>query len=186
MITLRRVLWLSLLAMATGFSHAADSLSEAQVKIAFVYNFAKFTEWPASAFPTPQSPLTVCLLHGKSDYVNAFSGIEGRLVQGRPLQVKRSVRTEDLKTCQVIYFGEPDEKRVPEVLRSVGDAPVLTISDIEGFYGSGGIIGLIPVDNGIQFEVDLDVAHRANLNFSAHLLKVAKGVKDSQAKGKRP
>ena len=183
---LRRIAWLVSLIAAAGVSHAAESLSEAQVKAAFVYNFAKFTEWPASAFPTPQSPLSLCLIHGKSEYINAFAGIEGRQVQGRPLQIKRAVRLEDLKTCQLLYLGEVDEKRVSEALRSIGDAPVLTISDIDGFYGSGGMICLIPVDNGIQFEVDLDVAHHANLNFSAHLLKLAKGIKDSQAKGKRP
>jgi hypothetical protein len=31
----------------------SEALGEYQVKAAFLYNFAKFVEWPASAFPRP-------------------------------------------------------------------------------------------------------------------------------------
>ena len=34
----------------------AQEAEEYQVKAAFLYNFAKFVEWPAQAFKSPQDP----------------------------------------------------------------------------------------------------------------------------------
>ena len=36
--------------------------SEARLKSAFIFNFAKFVEWPADAFAEPNSPLVVCIV----------------------------------------------------------------------------------------------------------------------------
>jgi len=45
---------------------AADERLEYQVKAAFLLNFTKFIEWPASAFDTPDSPIVICIfLSGK-------------------------------------------------------------------------------------------------------------------------
>src|SRR5262249_31416820 len=41
---------------------AAGPPLESQVKAAFVYNFARFVEWPSEALDPPGSPLTICVL----------------------------------------------------------------------------------------------------------------------------
>ena len=44
-------------------THAQDSTTpEYKIKAAFLYNFAKLTDWPANAFSTTQSPLVIGVL----------------------------------------------------------------------------------------------------------------------------
>jgi hypothetical protein len=39
-----------------------DDSAEYPVKLAFLYNFTKFVEWPAEAYPGPEAPLNICLV----------------------------------------------------------------------------------------------------------------------------
>ena len=40
----------------------SDDRAEYSVKLAFLYNFTKFVEWPAEAFPDRGAPLNICLV----------------------------------------------------------------------------------------------------------------------------
>jgi hypothetical protein len=51
---------LPLRAQETGFD-------EYQVKAAFLYNFAKFVEWPQGTFATPHDPIGICIV-GQSPF----------------------------------------------------------------------------------------------------------------------
>lgn len=163
---------------------SAEIPPEAHVKAAFVYNFAKFTDWPPSVFMGPQSPMTLCLNRSKNNHFNAFTVLEGRLVQGRPLQVKLISRVDEIKACHLLYISDAEDKFLSEAIRATSHLPILTVSDDDGFIESGGMIGLIVVNSGIQFEVNQEAAKRVNLNLSAQLLKLAKNIID--AKGKHP
>ena len=41
---------------------SAAAPTEYRLKAAFLLNFAKFVEWPASEFKNPQSPLSICIV----------------------------------------------------------------------------------------------------------------------------
>src|SRR5439155_368949 len=90
--------------------------AEYQVKAAFLYNFAKFVEWPPQAFRSPDSPFTICLAG------DPFEGALDRTVQGelldrRPLMVRRIIPAEDLRGCQMIYVA-PNERRSEEIINA--------------------------------------------------------------------
>src|SRR5689334_7219765 len=95
-------LGLSLLAPAGGFAADAPPL-EYQVKAAFLLNFTKFVEWPASAFADGRSPLNICVL-GEDPFGAALDQmVRGEAVNGRPLAVRRMRRAPEPKSCQVLY-----------------------------------------------------------------------------------
>lgn len=144
------------------------------VKAAFMYNFVKFTEWPAAAGPTP-GVLALCAFSDES-YATALAAIDGKAVQGRVLQVRHGVRPDEIKWCQMLFISESEERRTAELLRAARGAPVLTIGEAEGFAGAGGMIGLITVDNRVQFEINNAAAQRAQLKFGAQLLRLARLV----------
>jgi YfiR/HmsC-like len=98
-------------------------------------------------------------------------------VQGRTLQVKRSVTHKELKTCHVVYLDEHDAARTRDVVRALSEMPVLTVGDIDGFARSGGIIGLFAEEDRIRFEVNVDVALLAGLKISAQLLNLARIIR---------
>lgn len=147
---------------------------EALVKTAFIYNFAKFTEWPASAFASPQAPLVLCLL-GDGPPLQA---LDGKSVQAHALQVRRGIRLADAGGCHMLFVAESEARRLTEVLHAVAAQNVLTISDIDDFADAGGVIGLFLMDNKVQFEINVDAANRANLRISSQLLKLARIVRE--------
>jgi hypothetical protein len=166
----------SLIAIGGAFSTlaVAQSSSEPAVKAGFVYNFAKFTEWPSGALTGPQ--FSVCLIG--ADPLGAVSALlDGRPLQGRTIVVRRQVRGDDIKSCSIVFITEVDERRQAEALRLVHGLPVLTIGDADGFVDAGGQIGLVTADNRIQFEVNLETAQRAGLKIHSQLLNLARKVK---------
>ncbi|MGH8773263.1 MAG: YfiR family protein [Burkholderiales bacterium] len=166
-----------LIALALAESARADTPSPAAVKAAFVYNFAKFVEWPTGAFFDAQAPLTLCLLRARESYDAVFTTIEGKPVQGRTLAVKHSVALKELKACQMVYLDEHDAGRTRDALRALSETPVLTVSDIGGFAESGGMIGLFAADDKIRFEVNVEAAHIGRLKISAQLLSLARIIR---------
>jgi hypothetical protein len=158
---------------------ADDTLTEVQVKAAYVFNFVKFVEWPAGAFATPQAPLVLCVASGDG-LRGAFAAIDGKQAQGRPMQVRRGVKADEFKACHVLFVPESEERAAPEHLRRVGTLPVLTVGEHDGFAASGGVIGFVIRDDRVQFEINPDAANRADLKVSSRLLQLATIVRDAR------
>jgi ribosome-associated protein YbcJ (S4-like RNA binding protein) len=146
------------------------------IKAAFVYNFAKFTEWPANAFPAADSPLNLCLITNEKEAA-PFDAIAGRAAQGHSVVLKREAKLQDTSNCHIVFVGESAQKQLPAVVKSAQTGSVLTVSDMDGFAQAGGMIGLFVADNKVRFEINPEAATRANLRISAQLLKLARIVK---------
>ncbi|MBI2289051.1 MAG: YfiR family protein [Betaproteobacteria bacterium] len=151
--------------------------SEYAVKAAFIFNFAKFTEWPTAASGATRGQIVLCAFVG-APYGAALAAIDGKSVQGRIMRVRRGVRPDEIKSCHMMFIAEPEERRIPELLRVVKGSPVLTVGDVDGFAEAGGMIGLINADNRVQFEINNEAAQRANLKISSQLLRLARLVKE--------
>lgn len=148
---------------------------EYQVKAAFVFNFAKYVDWPPESFPSKDSPMTLCII-GRDPFGAALGSIEGRNVHGRPLRIRRNVAAEDAGGCNIAYLSESEERRVAGILKAIGTQPVLTMSDLEGFAEAGGAVGLFVAEERLQFDANFTALQRANLKASAQALKLARTV----------
>jgi hypothetical protein len=165
--------WLAALLLATGPCQAQAS-SEPRVKAAFVFNFIKFVEWPAQATP---GAIRLCTMGAKEPFLAAVAALDGKTLQNRELRVQRVSRGNDLAACQVLVLGESETENAGELLRASRGKTLLTISDIEKFADAGGIIGLLVVDERVQFEVNADAARQADLRMSSQVMKLARSVK---------
>jgi hypothetical protein len=156
----------------------AQTVSVQAVKAGFVYNFAKFTDWPAGASAGAGSggQAQLCLL-GPDPQGAVAATVGGKTLQGREITVRSKVRLEELAGCNILYLTDVDERRQAEALRTVRGAPVLTVGDADGFVESGGMIGLLTVGDRIQFEIQSDVAAAAGLRISSQLLRLARTVR---------
>lgn len=152
---------------------AQSSLNEAQAKAAFVLNFARYIEWPASAFGASEASVVVCLV-GRDNLGAALLALEGRTVQGRALKVRRGVAADDMRGCQLVYIDETEERRVLPVLRVLAGQPVLTVSAIERFVDMGGAIGIVLGEDRLLFEVNRAALVQAQLKASSKLLQLAR------------
>lgn len=171
-----RLLLASLLAWAgVAAAQTPLPLTEAQARAAFVLNFARFVEWPASTFATRESPVVACV-HGRDAVAAALFALESRPVQGRALKVRRITATDDWPGCHVVFVGETDERRALPLLRAMAGQPVLTVSDGERFIDIGGAIGLVQADDRLQFEVNRRSLEQHQLKASANLLRLARNL----------
>ena len=165
----------------TPAAHAAveTEANEAAVQAAFVFNFARFTEWPPSAFGSKTSPLNHCLFGPREALAHALNSLSERPVQGRPLHFIQMERLDELKNCHLVFMAEPDVKRRAQALQALAGQPTLTVSDIEGFAREGGMIGLIRVGTRLRFEINRIQSQKAGLRLAADLLNLATSIVDS-------
>lgn len=174
-------LLLALLGVAPSVQAQAQVLSEAQIKAGFVYNFARYIEWPAEAFFGKDATFVMCLV-GRDTLGTPLDSFDGRTVHGHPVVVRRmGGASEDFRGCHVLFVSESEQRRAASIVRA-SQAALLTVSDIDGFIDMGGGIGLVNADERIQFEINLGALQRASLKASSQLLKLARN--SSSLRGK--
>jgi hypothetical protein len=152
---------------------------EYQVKAAFLFNFAKFIEWPPESFPTNLSPITFCVF-GHDPFGEALSDvIRGKTINARELQARGINDLPNLKACHLVFVSDREDKHLSEILSSVKASGVLVVGEAEGFTERGGTVQLFLENNKLRFAVNVDAAKRARLQVSSKLLALARIVHDS-------
>lgn len=168
--------WFYLFSAGTGAEPPA--LTEIEVKAGFVFNFAKFVEWPVNAFPEAGAPVVVGVLGDDAFARLLEQTLKGKSIQGRPCLVKQFQELPGVDACHLLYIGAAEKKRLPAVLAAVKGANVVTVGDLDGFARSGGVINLYREQNSLRFEINVDAAARARLKIHPKLLQLAKIVRD--------
>lgn len=154
---------------------AAGDLLEYQVKAAFLLNFTKFVDWPASTFVAADSPFAICVL-GDDPFGSALDQIvAGEVVNGRKVIAQRTMRAPAPKSCQVLFIERP-EKDVAKMLAGLGPG-VLTVGEGEDFVRNGGMIAFVLDDRRVRFVINQTAAENAGLQLSSKLLKVASSIR---------
>jgi hypothetical protein len=178
---LRRLLLpvILLAAAVSPVAHGQKAITEAQAKAAFLFNFARYVEWPDRAFASREAPLVFCTV-GRDGLGSALAALESKQVQGRPIRLRRGITTDDVKGCHVAFVGDPEERRVAPTLRAFAGLPILTVGDTEGFIDAGGAIGLVSGEDRLQFEVNRAALEQAQLRASSNLLKLARNLNESK------
>jgi hypothetical protein len=167
--------WTSL-SIAWRASAEANPSSEYAIKAAFLFHFAQFAEWPPTAFRDPNAPLIFCTLDEDEFHGALDESISGKTIGNRPLRAQHLKQIEQVEGCQVVFVGAGDKRRIPALLASLKDSPVLTVGETEHFAQEGGMIGLCLEENKIRFEINLGSVEHAKLKLSSRLLALAKTV----------
>jgi len=155
----------------------AQAPSERQVKAAFLYNFAKFVEWPPDRFADPQDPLVLCVT-GEDPFGTVLDGIVlGKTANGHPLALRRLRREQEARGCQILFVSASERKRLRPLLESLKGTSILTVGESDGFAQQGVMINFILEENRVHFEINVDAAERAGLKISSRLLSLAKVVR---------
>lgn len=156
-----------------------DNALERQVKAAYLYKFSTFVEWPDNSFARPDSPLVIGVSDGEALTAELERTVSGRMVNGRPLQVKRLKRGDALTAVHILFIG--DRSAAQELLAQARGQPVLTVSDRDDVYGMGSVINFVVANERLRFEVSLKAAASAGLRISARMLSAAYRVQQGGA-----
>jgi len=175
--------------LTAGQANASDArlAGEYEVKAAFVFNFLRFVERPASDAESLEQPFVIAIL-GDNPFGKAIDRLSSRTVQGRAVEVRHCRSAEEVRQCAVLFICSSEMHRLDTILRHLEDRPVLVIGDTPGFARAGGIIELYVEGTQVRFRVNLDAAERVGLKISSKLLRLAKvvrGGRTSRLQGRR-
>jgi len=174
----RRVLWVMgvVVLLLSGARAQSPTAGEYQLKAAFLFNFAKFVEWPPSSFSDASAPLRICVL-GQDPFGEELRNItKDKTVNGHKLEVSQVLDLQVARTCHILFIASSETARLKQILESLRGADALTVGDTKGFVEQGGMINFVLENNRVQFEVNRKAAEQCGLKISSKLLSVAKLV----------
>lgn len=152
-------------------------VSSSEIKAAYLFHFARYVEWPPSVFGDAAAPYRIGVL-GEDPFGDTLDRLlKGKQVNQRPFEIRRSGKVEDLKTCHILFISTSEKDRLREILGSISPLPVLTVSDMEGFAKSGGIVRFYSQESTVRIEINTDGIAKARLKASAKLLQIARLVR---------
>jgi hypothetical protein len=169
------VLWL---AVTIGWLSAADKSEanpaqlEYQVKAGFLFNFAKFVEWPARTNDATTN-FVIGIVDDSGVFPTISAALAGKRVQGWAVETCRLKQGDELKQCDLLFITRSQSKRVDDLLKKVGSAPVLTVGEMDGFAERGGCINFVVKEGNVRFEVNLAAAEQAGLKISSKIAGMA-------------
>jgi len=154
----------------------AGAEQEYLIKAAFLYNFAKFVEWPSAVFVDKTVPLGICVI-GQDRFGNALGTLKNKTVEGRTIVARKGVKAEDIDRCHILFISTSERENLPQILKAIRGAPVLTVGDTDGFARSGVMINLVPIGSRIGFEINLSAVGATPLKISSKLLKLGRTIR---------
>ncbi len=163
-----------LLPSATLSAQESHAPSEYDVKAAFLYNFALYTEWPASTLNT----FEFCIL-GKDAFGPWLEYVRSKKIKGKSIQVRYIGENQDAKGCQLLFIPAAEKDNFPRLRPLLGLQATLTITDSEQQIEKPTIamIVMVPDGNRFSFDISQTEAKAAGLTFSSKLLRLARNVR---------
>lgn len=159
--------------LLTPVAPAAQNVTEPALKAAFIHRFAGFTEWPDQDKASSE-PRILCVLGDPSIGDALARVVKGRRLAGHRIDVTQaSPAVPPRAGCHVLFVSGVTVTQAASLIEGVRDAPVLTISDVNGFTRVGGIVQLFFEDGQLRFTIHHEAAKRARLQLSSQLLKLS-------------
>jgi hypothetical protein len=147
--------------------------TEYEVKAAFLYNFARFVEWPPESFRDPQEPFVIVVL-GQDPFGTALDEtVAGKRVAGRRIEVRRAGRVEEVGDAHIVFVSASERPNMAATLKALDRPGLLTVGDSDGFAERGGAINFTVQARKVRFEINPTRAEQARLKMSSQLLKLA-------------
>ena len=162
-----------ILALAPGLwgEPGHEDTLEYPVKAAFLYQLARFTEWPNSG----HDPDALCIgLLGADPFGPAIDrALEGKTVGHRPLAVRRSSQLEELQACAILFVSRSETARLDDILAHAARRSMLTVGESEDFTRAGGMVRFFVDGRRVRFEINRSVVEAAALRINARVLAIA-------------
>src|ERR1041385_8606935 len=125
-----RVFGLAALLLVFGVttSRGATAL-EMEVKAAYLYNFAKFVEWPAEAFSSDAAPIQLAVYGDEEFGTKLKTLLADKKAHGRSFEVKNVSSAQEAKSFHMVFISGPENRRTSQILEATRKSPVLTVGE---------------------------------------------------------
>lgn len=170
-------IWFFVLASCSGAAYA-QSFSEAEIKAAYIFKLAKFITWNGAH----KSHIKFCYVESarSSEDISVGNSFK-RLVSTKNAQDQWSVThirgLDGIKNCDVLFIAETEASSLSNILSLIGNADILTISDIRRFISKDGMLGFtLDNEDRVKMEANLGAIRKTNVMLSAVVLELMQQV----------
>ena len=164
--------------------NASPRILEYRIKSGFLFNFAKYVNWPQGTFGSPTNAITIGIL-GKDPFGEVLDNtVSAKSIDGRPIVLRRFRDAENIKECHVLFVSASEQDRLAAISEYLKRRAVLTVGDFQGFLQAGGQIEFVAEKDQVKFDVNLVAVRSAGLKLDANLLRVAHRVLSEESKQK--
>ena len=146
--------------------------SEYQIKAAFLYEFGRFVEWPAS-ISYSESQFPICVLGVDPFGVLLDEALKSKSVGELTVVPRRILGVNDATKCRVLFISSSEDRRLQEILSALGGDGILTVGEGIRFSRLGGMISFTIEENHVRFAINASAAEEAGLRVSSQLLRLA-------------
>ncbi|MBC7995902.1 MAG: YfiR family protein [Rhizobacter sp.] len=169
--------WTRLLALLAALGAApAWAVDPQELKAAIVFNLLLFVEWPADAVAGSTVSLVLCV--SPSNALNApLKALQGRPVRSQLLDVRELPAGASRAVCHAVYLDAADTARQAGAKLELAAMALVISDDVESPSPQSAIV-LRHVGGRMGFDVNLEAARQARLQFSSKLLRLARRVND--------
>jgi hypothetical protein len=169
------------MALANCLALASDQpIDEYQVKAAYIYNFAKFVQWPAQTFQNANEPMGICIL-GQDPFGHFLEDtVAGRAIEGHPLVVHHVSGAKQVAGCQIVFIGSAESRHSLPALADLTNPGILTIGESDANGVNGAVINFRLEGNKVHFDINLEAADREKIRISSRLLSLAHIVESNR------
>jgi len=162
----RLIVCLLLLAGAAQTGADASGVAERRLKVAYLYRVAAYVDWPDAAFARSDAPLVIGIAGDDALADQAAQFMDGRLVHGHPLAVRRVGAGQPPAGLHVLFAAATPARA--RLLDAVHSQPVLTVCD--GMPERRCVVNLVADGDRLRVRIDRLEALAAQLRVSARLL----------------
>lgn len=173
-----RLAWYGICLLSLPIKTMAAELNpeESRLKVALLYNFSQYVDWPEAAFADPTAAFIICVL-GDERITQMLTPIQRRHHRTRPIKIKSLTNLEEARTCHILYLdkdGSGSIDYVPD--KALGESAVLTISNDVKALESGFAIAFSFQEERVGLNMNMAAVRKAKLKVSAKLVEIANRV----------
>lgn len=158
----------------TAVANVTDSVAGRRLFASYVVYFARYIEWPESVFSSTGAPYQVCVLGVDPLGSVLDTKLKSKEVRDRGFRVRRikSGNLDTLSECHFLIVAPSEAGIIKEIFAALDNLSVLTISDIDGFAASGGMIGFVGSGRAMSMQINRTMLNRGRLKAADKLLRL--------------
>jgi hypothetical protein len=162
----------------------ADKFDVLVLKTAIIGKIAEFVRWPAgSALDERDRPFEFVILGPTplEPHCQSYYRDQGVTIAGHRVFLRPTNSVADIGKPHLLFVSSSFSDQLPEIIAALGQKPVLTMGDTQGFAHRGLAVNLYLAEDRVRFEISRKAFARHRLEASYRLLGLATLIEDQQA-----
>ena len=157
---------------------AGGDVGEYRAKAAFLYNFIRYTSWPADAFESDKAPLELLVVGHDPFDEHLTETFRGKELHGRTVSIRHTRDVPDELRAHLIFTSGLADEAARRLIANCARRPILLVGPEAGFAAKGATANFYIDKKKVRFEMNPAAIRRARLEVSSELLKLAKIVRE--------